>query len=131
MELHIILFLFSLMYVQDHLLLVRPLLGENNSATYQSWALQYSYYKYTSFFNPRYAHQSVSLSLILVCSKFYRLFLQHFPKNLTHYSCFILILLPIIPILFFCINVLRYILTSREMRTWYGIGFVVDILCKF
>ena len=30
---------------------------------------------------------------------------QHFPKNFSHYSYFILTSLPIIPILFLCINV--------------------------
>ena len=45
------------------------------------------------------------LSLSLICSKFYHLFLPALPKNFTHYSYLILISLPIIPILFFCINV--------------------------
>ena len=46
-----------------------------------------------------------TLGLSLICSKFYRLFLPALPKKITHYSYFILISLPIIPMLFFCINV--------------------------
>ena len=43
------------------------------------------------------------ISLSLICSKFYRLFLPALPKKFTNYSYFILISLPIIPILFFAL----------------------------
>ena len=44
------------------------------------------------------------LTLRIVCSKFYQSFLPALPKSVPHYSYFVLISLPIIPILFFCIN---------------------------
>ena len=71
---------------------------------------------------------STYLSLSLICSKSYRLFLPALPKKFTHYSYFILISLPIIPILFFCIQCFGYVLTSREIRTWY-LSVLLKIYC--
>ena len=42
-----------------------------------------------------------ALSLSLICSKFYQLFLLALPKRFTQYSYFILTSLPVIPILLF------------------------------
>ena len=70
------------------------------------------------------------VSLSLICSKFYQLFLPELPKKLP--SVLILfshISIPIIPILFFMLFCFRYWLSEKRARSWCIIYFVVRSYC--
>ena len=99
-------------------------------ATSQHWLLSTGYHRHKCHFLCDIIIQIPYkwLRVSLICSKFYWWFLSALPKKFTHYSYFILISLPIIPILFFCINVSGMCWHLEKQEFEFCCRYIVQIL---